>query len=202
MAVTKNAPRVGYFPDNQEWHKAPGGEYWLGIDTHKRPGPDDLVREKTIPGHAVCLGDGQQWIVPIARQVVSGSVLPQQGVLNADGEWELVALPEYAALWADASRVWKTIVVNYGWEERTEDHRDFTIEELFDLACRVLTTNYYLNRFAISALGLLRTDNAELVSEAVVDIPGLIELLKAEAESKKKSPVTSDTGNTDSGEQD
>ena len=180
---------LGYAPDRQRWAKAAGsGEYWLGYDTAEPPTPAHLERAEIIDGHLVRLGDGQQWLVPVARMFSGGTALPQAIVLGPNGEKVLRALPAYVAIARHADRVATDIHIGMsdGW----------------DIAVEALALNYRIGPDEASLLQLLTTPIVPNVLEALVDVPTLRAVARQRLEaaaSKKNAAHIPDGSNTDSG---
>ncbi len=210
-----------YVADKQTWRPVLGTDAWVGYWTDDPPGPDDLSRrnyageEDRLPGHAVRLWDGNQWLVPVAAEPVEqdGGVgwtaaVPQLAVRNADGKWvpgDVVA--KYEALWALASAfadVW--------WRELTAaDERESAPDEAvtvqfdycdsIDGAIVALSYNYAIGPTEVEALGLLSGDVATDVLLAMIDWPTSVAAQKKSSPSAGDSPsaggspaVTPDTG--------
>ena len=200
--------REGFYlfdKDSQEWQKAPvlvegpGGKaydgpgYWIGWRKDSPPGPDDLARQKQLDGHWVKLGDGNLWLVPVARRYVfeDGAIrhrveLSTVRHLDADGRWKADTVAEqYRRLWA-----WLTLFDRWlAAEEGAAEDFDFQSETEF--VVEALRLNYRLGSVEASLLGLLDTTGIIGAIEAVTDRPGLEEL-------KKKGPAP-DGGSTSPG---
>jgi len=85
--------KLGFFPDKQTWRKIPGKDVWVGW-YNDLPTVEDLARETQITGEWVRLGDGQLWLVPMARRwaamddtLVWDYNLPCKLSLDDDGKW-------------------------------------------------------------------------------------------------------------------
>lgn len=90
-------PQVpSYRPEEQQWRKVPTNgddarpEIHVGYYHEARPTIEDLVREEMLPGESVRLCDGQEWHVPLVRQVFSdgssSSALPAYLDIDDDGQ--------------------------------------------------------------------------------------------------------------------
>src|SRR5688572_15772379 len=45
-----DSSQTGIYQDWQTWRKHPTANYYVGVNKNELPGPDDLAREKQIPG--------------------------------------------------------------------------------------------------------------------------------------------------------
>lgn len=112
---------VRFDADAQTWVRfdrpAPGGTIWLGWWNDARPGPDSIQRAVTLPGYGVLLGDGNTWVVPVAK------LLPASRVWDGKS-WLTRQRPVYAALWnlsCDLLReFWEPVNT---WAEMIERHQ-------------------------------------------------------------------------------
>lgn len=141
---------------------------WVGFDPASPPAPEDLEREAVIKGHAVTLGDGRQWIVPVARKISGDSGLPCRLRMTRDG-WVVgdVSDAQHRALFDRACEIWDML-------------RDgsVTLEDECDLAAIALGMNYRVCAAEISTLGLFTTQAEAEVVEAILDLPSVPALKK------------------------
>lgn len=157
----------------------PAGRFWLGREKGRPVRPSDLQRPVVHAGHAVRLADGQEWTIPVARQ------LPQLLGLNDAGDFARRPRPEYAEFWRDAERAlseWcfgEGIPYAAGWE----------------FCCKALGLNYRVDRAICDWLGLFDSPSMVETVYATVEWHSLVATLK-----KKESEGTSDTPPTDAGE--
>lgn len=65
------------FTEELKWHRFPKShaEKQACVSYTSLPTPTDLVRRETIGGEWVRLGDGQMWLVPIARKVTESGTM-------------------------------------------------------------------------------------------------------------------------------
>lgn len=182
---------VAVQPDRQRWRKAPGAEHWVGMFTDAEPpGPGDLVRASPLPGHAVELADGKEWIVPTARawsETEGGHgwsrALPGMVDLDDDGKWTVGDVePRYAGLWQIAEQWYDTIAA----PTETEDG-DFLIDfgDVQAAAVTALQANYRIGPAGVVLLKLFTTQTAYQVLNALIDWPTVTRWLKDEDEKKK-----------------
>jgi len=183
--------RVRYVPAEQTWGPVPGTEAWVGYWRDAPPGPGDLERARMLVGHRHRLGDGQEWIIPLARGVlVSGdellgslSVIPCTRKLDAGGSWvNGDPLPQYREFGAIAARWFDAVVaandaggpVQYDYDEE-------------DDAAAVLGVNYRIGRAEISLRGLFATYTAREVLYLIMDSPTLVEWNKKKQQREASS---------------
>ena len=190
--------RFGYYPQEQTWQKAPGGEWWLGIENAARPTPEQLARADLCAGHEIKLGDRNLWTVPIARLVSGTSAFPQRLALGPDGKLQVTPMARFDEISKAAEAVWEGMVS--GAAEK-DGSKVLTIENGWEIAVQALAVNYHLGALEVSALGLLTTISLRQVLLALVDWPTVERLLKAKGEAEKAGRPfgTSDGSGTGSG---
>ena len=169
----------GYYPERQEWRQVKSGDgapaYWLGTWKDARPGPADLQREPLLDGHLVKLGDGNEWLVPVAR------LLPEALVHSPEDGWSTCRLEAYAWLWDIAETFWEEFAASVQESTTPADGERVAVKlsDASDMAARVLGANYRVGLPEISGLGLFRTDTPVDILLALCDWPTLRK--KAEA---------------------
>lgn len=177
--------RVGLDLQRQQWNRIPGSEAWCGFFTDAPPVPAELAREKMINGQFVELGDGHDWLIPVARglQETAGTVsgfnaLPQGRELNGDGKWKAGGVIErYRPLWAVAERVWDELTS--GASDKEDSDRDaMDYQQTTEAVVTVLATNYCVGPAEVSMLGLLSDENVNECLRALIDWATWIEWLK------------------------
>lgn len=188
----RHGGRVGYYEDSQTWRPIPKANLWIGYETEQPPGPGDLSRPMQLAGHPVRLGDGHEWIVPIARSVVddgeaiSGAIaLPRSRDLDADGDWcygEVV--PQYRQLWTVAEQF---ADVFYAADDKT-------ISEATALTWCVLAlrANYRLSAIEAAILKLFDDATYTNVLHALIDVPKLLAWLEKKTRSDYSSGIAGD----------
>jgi len=181
------------------WTRMGGLDAWLGLLESQppgapgapgAPGPADLVRAETLPGHWVRLGDGGDWLIPAARLVRGGTLLPQ-ALVRAQGAWTRGdVLPAWRDLWDGACRVWDALYGGLAAADEAEEGEDpaapgapaapvrLTLSDECDLAVRAIAANYRVGPDEVSALSLLTTTTQMEVLKALVDWPALLDLAK------------------------
>ncbi|MGR3218599.1 MAG: hypothetical protein ACUZ8H_02115 [Candidatus Anammoxibacter sp.] len=187
----KNCP-VGYFPDTQEWKKSVNGKFWVGVYKDQKPTPSDLIKKEAIRGHYVKLQDGNEWLIPLARVFPEGSPLPHALVLGENGEIIQEALPEYAKFSKIGERIYREFKIQCKLEEAAEGYTYLTQVEEWDAVTEALGINYYIDGEEISLLKLLTTANIAKIFQAIIDVPTMTAIAKAQVEAGKKK-VDADT---------
>lgn len=174
VVVAPTGGRGSYCPDEQEWHEisaAFGRRRWCGWWKESPPTPESLRREGQLPGVAVRMADGREWLVPRAYEVDEGGLhptlpaamrrLPSGGWVRGD------ALPAYRELWSVAERIAASFPASYRYD---------------DIAI-VLGGNYRIGPDEVGVLGLLDSAGecgAKVVS-VFLDLEGLEAIQKKTA---------------------
>ena len=203
--------RIKFYPDQQTWRRIPSIDAWVGLYTDDRPKPNDLIRQKTLPGHWVELGDGEEWLIPIARGLLEQEdglvwyqALPEITTIDDEGDWIRAGVrPQYALLWQIALDWWDQIA---GLEESDEQEPEdkvrlvFDFERVSDAALTALRTNYRVNRAEIALLAVFDDASKREILDALVDRPTMREFLRkkvAAAGSNSGAGPAADTPPTD-----
>jgi len=198
------ADLLGYYPDRQTWRKAPGvANYWVGIINDKRPTPVDLARPDQLRGHPVKLGDGNEWLIPVARglreteagEIVSvGCILPTRVDVDDEGNWiSGVVQPIHANLWDVACR-WEQVFASTQSGEKVE----FNFADGFDAALSALATNYAVDKTEAAMLGLFDDRCVYHVLGALIDMPVFAEWCKKKAMAEKTERQAAPAGSNTS----
>lgn len=193
---------IGYYPKDQEWMKIPGREVWVAARKGNYPMPEELLRgeDERLPGHEVRLADGNDWVVPLAREYAEGKerigwhrALPHVLSLDEEGHWVVGGVEKrFQQLWDVAERWMDTVrtakvegagVKGEKGEKGTKAEGDgekvtFSFQDVNTVAVQVLQTNYRIGNTEAALLGLFTTESAVKVLNALVDGPGLELLLK------------------------
>lgn len=61
------AQSLKYVPEKQTWKRIPNTEAFVGVWNDNPPKPEDLIRFDATPGSFITLGDGNEWLIPVAR---------------------------------------------------------------------------------------------------------------------------------------
>lgn len=195
------ATQIGYWPDRQTWSEVPACEgrlaAWIGFATDSPPGPDDLARDEQVGGHMIKLGDGREWLIPIARAFPDDSPIDEILRIGPNGELVKAPLPKYAAITADADRVWRMM------ESANDDPNQIPSEDAIipDLDCiaiatRALAINYRVRTQEVSALDLILRSTVMPVLLALIDYPTRMSVVKdmVAADAKKKGAADTSGG--------
>ncbi len=175
----------GYRKSKQTWRKMLGTDIYLGWEKDKKPTEETLIRPDPIEGHAVKLGDGQNWSIPIARYVNGSTAFEKVNVFDGT-EWIPGTVKEqYKKLFNDACSKWDTMI-------NAEVGKSITFTDDCNIVSNAMAINYRIGPHEISALGLLTTQTQRKALQAVVDWPTLEEMA-AEYESKKKADLEEDS---------
>jgi hypothetical protein len=188
LVLGQQSEGLGYYPQRQTWRKIPSSPAgaWVGFETATPPGPDDLQRAKTIDGKLVELGDGNQWLIPIARRPVESNghlagmiALPERLALDDVGEWVSGGVdPKYREVWEAAILFWDSLMS----ADVDENGISLTFSQAADAAVAALAANYRVNRLEVSALGLLSDSIINAILETLVDFDSVRSYLKKKAE--------------------
>ncbi len=154
--------RVGYFPDQQTWIPSENEQFWIGWENGAKPTPADLARDDQIPGEFVEMADGNEWLIPTARdfQEVDGfaewyTLLPQK-MQRRYGEWiQGDVIDRHRDLWIAAEECWNECL------SAMSSGSGLLIS--MDCAVTALQTNYHVGFDEVSELGLLTSTGPHLM---------------------------------------
>ena len=171
---------VQYLPAIQTWRRI--GDYWCGLRndyTAAEFARTDCHGRLPAGGYSVTLGDGRDYIIPVALLSAPNFELPYQDTLDEDGRPVRRLDPKFATICQAASQLWDHVSTEATFEMDDEALR---------LACaNALAVNYNLDLTDCLALGLFTTESYRSIVEAILDIPALDAMIK------KKAPVASST---------
>lgn len=174
------------------WIPARGGggavAYWIGYDRGEPPTPADLQRERILPGRALRLGDGNEWIVPMARQYDTEveqfvPAVPMRLTVDDDGRDAAQVVAGYAELWDGAMAAWNECVravAEAAGEERAElaELEPMPLAEAERICAAAIRTNYRAGRLEARALGLFDTATITAMLRTISDLDGFEEAAK------------------------
>lgn len=155
---------IGYQPAVQTWFPAvardglEAGRYWIGLWNEHTLTPADIARPYPKPGRTVTLGDGQEWLLPIAKE------LPADLILQDDGSWRYEVQRQFHAFYLGYLR-WLAI---FG---QAQDGDTFEFADAAEFVLQALRINYRLLPEIASRLRLFTTENVS---------PALFAILKPE----------------------
>lgn len=138
---TPGAHRWGFEPDEQTWIAAaadperdlPAGRYYVGCWNASPPTPRDLSRRYQERGDFLKLGDGHDWLVPVAAD------LPRDLLLQDDGSLKFELQRQFYD-YGVAVDAWSRRVEHLNSE--STDGNPVSFEETFRFALQALSINY------------------------------------------------------------
>lgn len=140
-----------YRPQAQRWDRvAPG--VWIGIEPALAI-PERFARPAQFAGYRRKLGDGREWVIPVANPWAPSCALPSHDVLR-DGEWVRQISDQYRALCAEAADLAERVRCAFLARPGGAPAVDVPDGQLRDLLSRVLGLNYDLTIEEMSALRL------------------------------------------------
>lgn len=190
MLYGERAESLGFNRNTQKWQKIPGTDCWCGWSTDQElPTPEALIRREALAGHAVELGGGRPWLVPVARSVSPDSPelrwvvrLPQQLELGDDGQWYYGPIVKrYQRLWEIAT-TWYDQVLRGRLGGGDDIEVEISVADAINLACETLQANYRVGPVELSAMGVWESGLFGVVLDALCDLQTLVEWLQARAE--------------------
>lgn len=191
MLYAERAESLGYNRNTQKWQRIPVTDCWCGWATDQElPTPETLIRREALAGHFIELGDGQSWLVPVARSVVPDAPelrwvvrLPQRLELGDDGQWKYGSVvARYQRLW-DIATTWYDQVLRGRMGDSDEIDVEISVADAINLACEVLQANYRVGPVELSAMGVWESGLFGTVLDALCDMQTLVEWLQARAAS-------------------
>jgi len=191
---------LGYYPDKQTWHQVPRSEAWMGYLTDDPPTPVDLVRSEGLNGHVVTLGDGNEYLVPVARALVEEDgelrhkvCVPRRTGVDKNGDWTVgEVIDRYAELWAIAEQWWDARIAATYDETKSFAVLDFAGEN--DAALTALATNYHVGKVEVAHLGLFHGQAVVDILDALIDGPTYLDWIKKKLEAGDPSGGSSTDG--------
>lgn len=178
---------INFNNEIQNWTDIPGTKLSIGYYLNNPPKPSDFLRKDYLDGHKVLLGDGNEWVVPLARRLSEGCILPKEWSMFREGEIVNNIIEKYAEI----QKIAEKIAVICGCIDDKEKDLDFinTDSKLFMVCANILKVNYNIGFREISILKLFNSKNTIEIPRAVVDMPYIDACLKEleSNEEKKKS---------------
>lgn len=172
-------PRVGYYVDRQAWKLAYNRSLWVGWETAKPPKPVDLQRKDIVTGHRVRMLDGNDWLVPVARQLTGTPAVGRVFGLDGAGNNGRTVHAKHAALWDLAKRIWDTMFTE------ADDH--IGDDDCLTAVSLALSINYRLGEQELRALELVSDEELAQCVRAIVDYPTLEAFLREQDAAQKKT---------------
>lgn len=204
IADSRTVARVGYYADEQTWLKMPAALVpdnpkseirdpklipWVGYFTADPPGPDDLVRQRVLPGHLVRMNDDREWLAPVARGWNDDEkkphpyiALPTLTGIDDDGAWSAGGVaPKHEQLWDIALGFWDAMISELNTDAEVGNKIVFDFAGQNDAALAALQANYRIGKVEVALLGLFTDQCTGEVLQALIDGPTFKEWLKKKA---------------------
>ena len=153
-------------PPNQAVTDCTGYKLVMWLGEERRCTPADLARQSLFTGYKITLSDKQEW------QVSSASDLPS-GFRLVDGQWTKVRKPQFVDFW-NRSEAWyrRYMIFALNLAKMAADANKTQtafLHEWVEYCVFSLRQNYRLNSEIASELGILGTDDLNIVTSATVD---------------------------------
>ena len=152
---------------------------WCGWYRDSVPTPGGLARKAQLPGKRIELADGNEWLVPIARDAGGMCSLPVSFDLDEEtGEWVGNKVqPKFQKIWEHAVEYYSTMmlaIVNTPEGETPS----WLIPNYETLVVDALAVNYRVSARELSSLGVLVSGIAGTIADVLIDIEGWADLQK------------------------
>lgn len=164
---------LGFYPSKQKWESFAKGKIWLSVIDDDKPIPDDLIKSERIPGHYCELEDGNKWLIPVARKMHLGCVLPQSILIDNEGKYIMIPTERYLELQAYADNAFYDFMIEKG--QLDGEYKFVDPRELYRLGSVALGTNYQIAEYEITMLKLLTNYNCNAIANLIIDLPSLEE---------------------------
>ena len=155
-----------YQPAVQRWDRL-AHDVWIGA--RKDAAPESFARARQYSGYRRVLGDGREWLIPVANPLARACSLPSHDVL-ADGAWQRRIDDAYAAL-SDRAADLNAQVRAAVLDGRSESI-DMPDDDLRHIMADCLALNYDLTLAEMSALRLFSPAVYWPVVSALIDWEG------------------------------
>jgi len=179
---------IAYDTENYNWKQV--GDCWIGV--LKNYTPDMFAKASDsgrhpAAGYPVELGDGNQYVIPVALADAPNFDIPWRETLDGEGNITRETDDYYAAVCAAADKIYEAIINGQDGVFTMDE------DELRDALANAIAVNYKLDKQECLVLGLFTSETYMAIAGAIVDLPGIREL------AKKKAPNEQDTnsGETD-----
>lgn len=178
---------VRYVPAVQRWDRV-GEKVWIGVD--KRTTPADLVRPQPFDGKFVRMGDGNDWLVPVANPFVATCSLPFWEKLDWRKRWVKEIQDNFKGLADRAAHIaadMRAQIADNGTGASVSDSEGRT------LIADALACNYDVTLEELSALRVFSESTSAEALLAVIDWNEIERVLLAELGGAETGPF----GDTD-----
>lgn len=169
--------------ETQFWEELPSPtdqKIYGGYYKEFKPTPDDLLRNQTIRGCLVPMGDNSEWEIPVVRRFDEQTEEPRSALPSSyriDPHGELIKdtpLPRWKWLWDVTEEAWN-VMINEG---------DASDQTMLATAGKIFSANYVITHME---LGLLRVLSDEAGPAAIVALSLDYHTWSRWAETKKKT---------------
>ena len=178
--------RLLYKPEQQTWSESLTGGYWTGFYNDEKPTEQELRRDVQLAGHLIELGNGEKWLIPVARFISGGSRLPQSLILGSNGELVTETLPEFAAFGCKVEKLWQDFENEMN---QVEAEPLVDAKQRWQLAVEALRLNYFVGADEVNALRLLTTKNLNEIMAAILAVPSWVKMANDNQDAKKKEQL-------------
>jgi hypothetical protein len=154
---------LGFRPGFQEWIPAvprdglPAERFWLGFSNESRCTPSDLARPFRQAGPRLQLGDDNEWMIPVAKQLDSNMAIAD------DGTWRFEVQRRFNEFYLEYLK-WLELLGN------EDSERSFMYSDAADFVLSGLRINYRLLPEVASRLGLFTTQNITRALFAILGV--------------------------------
>jgi hypothetical protein len=179
---------VEYDKENEiyKWRKMSG--IHIGVRKKDKPSPLDFFIPELVHdamGYNVTMGDGQKWLIPVAKVDSKNYSLPVRDMLDESGKVVREVDERYFEISSLAEQIWNSL----------DDDGHINLDENFirSVCIAAIKVFHNIGDIEIYALGLLTRAAYQGVLEAIIDRHGWTEIAKT-LMLKKKLPEDFGTG--------
>ncbi len=183
LPASGKAPlRVTYQPDFQDWTQI-SAQLWIGLDKEYPVEPDDVARPRFRGGYPIRIPE-HEWIVPILRNPDGKTGLPRRFSYRGRDLVEAVD-SDYLALWQRSEAFCGAF-----YDPMGPLLFELPVPEVIAFCIDALAVNYRYGRPEQTVLGLVNSDNFELVAGLAVDVLQYYDLMQQVLAQKKTKRLT------------
>jgi len=165
---------IDYEPKNQTWRKI-GPQMWVGVRNDYSP--VEFARpidpRHPVTAYAVTMGDGKDWLVPVALADAPNFSMPWREARGEGGDIIREVPPPYKQVCDMAEDLWR----------HTSGDLEFEMEEdaLREALATALAVHYEVDLEDCLALGLLTNESYQGIVAAILDYPSIAEIVSGKA---------------------